>query len=192
MTLYLQERFVFFYLRFENNDIRTIVREVRRSYTNYDWGSGTIEEALRRVWRNMRDEERRREKGKKELHRRQSKQAKRIRDKLKSRCTQLKNDAIYKKKDRKKIRKCLTREATSPEVTDDDEPTQRVAIPFVWESSLLRAIKCDLDRGYSDSLRIQQRRQKARVTRSATEMTMTPPPRDIPGWAISTTYHLDG
>lgn len=75
----------------------TIVREVRRSYTNYDWGSGTIEEALRWVWRNMRDEERRREKGKKKLHRRQSKQAKRIRDKLKSRCTQLKNDAIYKK-----------------------------------------------------------------------------------------------
>lgn len=66
------------------------MREVRRSYTNYDWGSGTIEEALRRVWKNMRDEERRREKGKKELHRRQSKQAKRIRDKLKSRCTQLK------------------------------------------------------------------------------------------------------
>lgn len=48
------------------------------------------------------------------------------------------------------------------------------------------------ERGCSDSLRIQQRRQKARVTRSATEMTMTPPPRDIPGWAISTTYHLDG
>lgn len=38
------------------------------------------------------------------------------------------------KKDRKKIRKCLTKEATSPEVTDEDEPTQRVAIPFVWES----------------------------------------------------------
>uniref|UniRef100_A0A8W8MEA4 Uncharacterized protein n=1 Tax=Magallana gigas TaxID=29159 RepID=A0A8W8MEA4_MAGGI len=149
------------YDKFENNDIRTIVREVRRSYTNYDWGSGTIEEALRRVWRNMRDEERRREKGKKELHRRQSKQAKRIRDKLKK-------------------------------VTDEDEPTQRVAIPFVWESSLLWAIKCDLDRGYSDSLGIQQRRQKSKVTRSATEMTMTPPPRDIPGWAISTTYHLDG
>lgn len=99
---------------------------------------------------------------------------------------------MYKKKDRKKIRKCLTKEATSPEVTDEDEPTQRVAIPFVWESSLLRAIKCDLDRGYSDSLGIQQRRQKAKVTRSATEMSMTPPPRDIPGWAISTTYHLDG
>uniref|UniRef100_K1PE54 Uncharacterized protein n=1 Tax=Magallana gigas TaxID=29159 RepID=K1PE54_MAGGI len=85
-------------------------------------------EALRRVWRNMRDGERRREKGKKELHRRQSKQAKRIRD------------AIFT----------------------------------------------------SDSLGIQQRRQKSKVTRSATEMTMTPPPRDIPDWAISTTYHLDG
>lgn len=92
------------------------------------------------------------------------------------------------KKDRKKIRKCLTKEATSPEVTDEDEPTQRVAIPFVWDyQCLMRAIKCDLDRGYSDSLRIQQRRQKAKVTRSVTEMTMTPPPRDIPSWAISTT-----
>lgn len=37
-------------------------------------------EALRRVWRNMHDEERRREKGKKRTHRRKSKQAKRIRN----------------------------------------------------------------------------------------------------------------
>uniref|UniRef100_K1QY76 Uncharacterized protein n=1 Tax=Magallana gigas TaxID=29159 RepID=K1QY76_MAGGI len=141
------------YEKFENNDIRTIVGEVRRSYTNYDWGSGTIEEALRRVWKNMHNEERRREKGKKELHRRQSKQAKRIRDKLKSRCTQLKNDAIYKKKDRKKIRKCLTKEATSPELMHTKKPE-------TLKEEVVRSFQCPMtisELGRINSLNVRER-----------------------------------
>lgn len=32
-----------FSFRFENNDVKTIVREVRRAYKDYDWGAGTVE-----------------------------------------------------------------------------------------------------------------------------------------------------
>ncbi|XP_056007084.1 uncharacterized protein LOC130050752 [Ostrea edulis] len=89
---------------------------------------------------------------------------------------------------KKKIKKVLTKEATSPEVTDDEEATQRKVLPFIWESSLLRNVKCDLDREYAESLQLQSNRQKAKAIRSRTEMTMTPPPRSIQEWAVSSTY----
>lgn len=38
---FLLKNFVF--KRFENNDVKTIVREVRRAYKDYDWGAGTVE-----------------------------------------------------------------------------------------------------------------------------------------------------
>ena len=58
------------------------------------------------------------------------------------------------------------REATSPEVTDDEDETRRVAAPLVWESTRLRYLKRDLDADYRDGLKIQARRQKATVLQS--------------------------
>ncbi|XP_048731265.2 uncharacterized protein LOC125648321 isoform X2 [Ostrea edulis] len=89
---------------------------------------------------------------------------------------------------KKKIKKVLTKEATSPEVTDDQEATQRKVLSFIWESSLLCNVKCDLDREYAESLQLQSKRQKAKAIRSRTEMTITPPPRSIEEWAVSSTY----
>ena len=42
------------------------------------------------------------------------------------------------------------REATFPEVTDDEDETRRVAVPLVWESTRLRYLKRDLDADYRD------------------------------------------
>jgi hypothetical protein len=81
------------------------------------------------------------------------------------------------------------KEATSPEVTDEEDNTQRRVLPFVWESSLLRHIKCNLDREYDRELKVQSKRQRAKVVRSRTELTTTPPPWNIPDWAISSTYN---
>ncbi|XP_078330304.1 uncharacterized protein LOC144624410 [Crassostrea virginica] len=138
----------------------------------------------------MRDEDRRKSKGKLEDHRLQSKRAKRIREKLKTRQTQFeKVKGKYEKSVRKEIRRCLVREATSPEVTDDKDETRRVAVPLVWESTRLRYLKRDLDADYRDGLKTQARQQKATVLQSQTEFTRTAPPRNLPEWAISSTYN---
>ena len=50
----------------------------------------------------------------------------------------------YEKSVRKEIRRCLVREATSPEVTDDEDETRRVAVPLVWESTRLRLVDTSL------------------------------------------------
>nr|XP_022318965.1 uncharacterized protein LOC111121825 [Crassostrea virginica] len=175
--------------RFGNNDVKMIVREVQMAYRDYNWAHGTVEEAVKRVWRNLRDEKKREENGKKEEHRKKNKMAKRTRDKLRSRENQLERDDHFSKEDKKKIRKALVPEATSPEVTDDEDDTRRVSIPFIWESSTLRDIKRDLDNGYRDALSTQSRRQRARVSASVTSVTRTPPPTFLPSWAISSTYN---
>ena len=75
------------------------------------------------------------------------------------------------------------REATSPEVTDDEDETRRVAVPLVWESTRLRYLKRELDADYRDRLIIQARHQKATVLQSQTEFRRTAPPRNLPEWA---------
>lgn len=174
--------------KFENNDVKTIVREVRRAYKDYDWGAGTVEEAVKRVWRNMRDENKRKENGKVKQHRDRNRAAKRKRDKLKSRLLQLEKDEFFTKEEKKTVRRSFSVESMSPEVTDDEDTTRRVAIPFIWESSKMTDIKRVLDADYRESLAAQSRRQKTKVFRSTTDVLRTPPPKDIPSWAISSTY----
>ena len=66
------------------------------------------------------------------------------------------------------------REATSPEVTDDEDETRRVAVPLVWESTRLRYLKRDLDADYRDGLIIQARHQKATVLQSQSSEEQLP------------------
>jgi hypothetical protein len=93
------------------------------------------------------------------------------------------------RKREKKISKVLVKEATSPEITDEEDNTQRRVLSFVWELSLLRHFKCDLDREYDKELKVQSKRQRAKVVRSRTELTTTPSPGNIPYWAISSSYN---
>lgn len=177
--------------KFENNDVKTIVREVRRAYKDYDWGAGTVEEAVKRVWRNMRDENKRKENGKVQQHRERNKAAKRKRDKLKSRLIQLERDEFFTREEKKSVKRAFSVETMSPEVSDDEDATRRVAIPFIWESSKMTDIKRVLDADYRQSLVAQSRRQKSKVFRSTTDTVRTPPPKDIPSWVISSTYVME-
>ncbi|XP_061186973.1 uncharacterized protein LOC133195119 [Saccostrea echinata] len=145
-------------------------------------------QAVKRVWRNMRDDLKRKRDGKIEQHRRKNKEAKRKRDKLKSRLVQVERDTYFTKEEKRSIRKAFTVESMSPEVTDDEDETRRVSIPFQWESSKMTEIKREMDKDYRKALTAQSRRQKASVNRSSTQVMRTSPPKDIPSWAVSSTY----
>ncbi|XP_056003369.1 uncharacterized protein LOC125676469 [Ostrea edulis] len=106
----------------------------------------------------MRDDHHRRASGKLDQHRQKSKASKRKRDKLKSRLLQLERDQIYSSKEKKSIRRALTSDTMSPEVTDDEEDSRRVAMPFAWESSRLKEVKRVLDTDYRKALSAQSRR----------------------------------
>lgn len=108
--------------------------------------------------------------------------------KLKSRLIQLERDEFYTREEKKSVKRAFSVETMSPEVSDDEDTKRRVAIPFIWESSKMTDIKQVLDADNRESLVAQSRRQKCKVFRSTTDVVRTAPPKDIPNWAISSTY----
>lgn len=97
-------------------------------------------------------------------------------------------DELFTREEKKSVKRAFSVETMSPEVSDDEDATRRVAIPFIWESSKMTDIKRGLDADYRESLVAQSRRQKSKVFRSTTDVVRTAPPKDIPYWAISSTY----
>lgn len=136
----------------------------------------------------MQDENKRKENGKVQRHREINKAAKRKRDKLKSRLNQLERDEFFTREEKKSIKCAFSVETMSPKVSDDEDATRHVAIPFILESSKMTNIKRLLDADYRESLVAQSRRQKSKVFRSTTDVARTAPPKDISNWAISSTY----
>lgn len=106
-------------------------------------------------------------------------------EKLKSRLIQLERDEFFMREEKKSVKRTFS---MSPEVSDDEDATRRVAIRFIGRSSKMTDIKRVLDADYSESLVAQSRRQKSKVFRSTTDAVRTAPPKDIPNWAISSTY----
>lgn len=109
-------------------------------------------------------------------------------EKLKSRLIQLERDEFFIQEEKKSVKRTFSVDTMSPEVSDDEDATRRVAIPFIGRSSKMTDIKGVLDADYSESLVAQSRRQKSKVFRSTTDAVRTAPPKDIPNWAISSTY----
>nr|XP_034331378.1 uncharacterized protein LOC105346778 isoform X2 [Crassostrea gigas] len=144
--------------------------------------------AVKRVWRNMRDENKRKENEKVQQHREMNNAAKRKRDELKIRLIQLERDEFFTREEKKSVKRAFSVETMSPEVSDDEDATRRVAIPFIWESSKMTDIKRVLDADNRQSLVAQSRRQRSKVFRSTTDVVRTPPPQDIPSWFILATY----
>lgn len=108
-------------------------------------------------------------------------------EKLKSRLIQLERDEFFMREEKKSVKRTFSVDTMSPEVSDDEDATRRVAIPFIGRSSKMTDIKRVLDADYSESLVAQSRRQ-SKVFRSTTDAVRTAPPKDIPNWAISSTY----
>lgn len=152
--------------------------------------TGVLEllKAVKRVWRNMRDENKRKENGKVQQHREGNKAERRKRHELKIRLIQLERDEFFTREEKKSVTRAFSVETMSPEVSVDEDATRRVAIPFIWESSKMTDIKRVLDADYRQSLVAQSRRQKSKVFRSTTDAVRTPPPQDIPSWVILSTY----
>uniref|UniRef100_K1RDN0 Uncharacterized protein n=1 Tax=Magallana gigas TaxID=29159 RepID=K1RDN0_MAGGI len=109
----------------------------------------------------MRDENKMKENGKVQQHRERNKAAKRKRDKLESRLIQLERDEFFTREEKKSVKRAFSVETMSPEVSDDEDATRRVAIPFIWESSKMTDIKRVLDADYRQSLVAQSRRQQS-------------------------------
>ncbi|XP_061191680.1 uncharacterized protein LOC133199880 [Saccostrea echinata] len=117
----------------------------------------------------MRADLKRKRDGKMEQNRRINKEAKRKRYTLKSRLVQVGRDTYFTKEEKRSIRKAFAVESMSPEVTDDEDETRRVSIPFQWESSRMTEIKREMDKDYRIALTAKSRKQKASVNRSSTK-----------------------
>lgn len=69
------------------------------------------------------------------------------------------------------MKRAFSVETMSPEVSDDEDSTRRVAIPFIWESSKMTDIKRVLDADYRQSLVAQSRRQSVQIYNRRRENT---------------------
>lgn len=69
------------------------------------------------------------------------------------------------------MKRAFSVETMSPEVSDDEDATRRVAIPFIWESSKMTDIKRVLDADYRQSLVAQSRRQSVQIYNRRRENT---------------------
>ncbi|XP_061170641.1 uncharacterized protein LOC133180059 [Saccostrea echinata] len=128
----------------------------------------------------MRADLKRNREGKMEQNRRKNRETKRKRCKLKSRLVQVGRDMYFTKEEKRSMRKAFAVESMSPEVTDDEDESRKVSIPFQWESSRMTEIKREIDQDYRKALTAQSRRQKASVNRSSTQVMRTSPPKEIP------------
>ncbi|XP_048243167.1 uncharacterized protein LOC125376027, partial [Haliotis rufescens] len=83
-------------------------------------------EAFKQVWKNKRDDNNRQTNGKKEQHR-------------------INNKRNKSRTSRRRAKGILTRECTSPDISDEDDETVKLVLPLVWESPMMTDIKEQLD-----------------------------------------------
>ncbi|XP_062608454.1 uncharacterized protein LOC134270278 [Saccostrea cucullata] len=98
-------------------------------------------QAFTNVITNDKQEKRRQENGKTDLHRQQSKQSKKKRSKLERRKKAVEHLKLSRRviapTSKKNLTECIRLDITSPEKTDDKNSTKRVRLPFPWKSTRL-------------------------------------------------------
>ncbi|XP_062572231.1 uncharacterized protein LOC134234192 [Saccostrea cucullata] len=150
-------------------------------------------QAFTNVITNDKHEKRRRENGKTDLHRQQSKQSKRKHSvktgkKKEGRGTSY-LDKSWTPTSKKNLTACLWLDIISPEKTDDEDSTKRVRLPFSWGSTRLCKGKEALDKAYRHKvLKTESARRQLVFVKDGREDTTTPPPEKCAAWAISRDY----
>lgn len=88
-------------------------------------------------------------------------------EKLKSRLIQLERDEFFIREEKKSVKRTFSVDTMSPEVSDDEDATRRVAIPFIGRSSKMTDIKgvldadsCTISSTEIQSVSIQNRRRE--------------------------------
>ncbi|XP_071092888.1 uncharacterized protein [Haliotis cracherodii] len=148
------------------------------NYSGKPWANiETLSEAFKQVWKNKRDDNHRQITGQKEQHRINNRRNKRRTSKLKDRVKALEKS---KRPDdwRRRAKGILTRECTSPDVSDEDDETIKLVLPLVWESPMMTDIKEELD-----IIRGKDMRQD-----HPSKMLRDSPSGRVPEWAIRGRY----
>ncbi|XP_048241540.1 uncharacterized protein LOC124148786 [Haliotis rufescens] len=179
-----------------NSDSVTVARdrvigEVLKNHSEKEWANmDTLRAAFKNIWINKKDDYTRSITGKKADHRRAARRNKRRTAKLKSRqnsLDQCPKPAAWKER----VQEVLTRECTSPDVSDDDQPGMRWVHEIQWESTQMVDIKKYLDERTEAALKHVRRPPKAKLEYDPTRSCEEPMPKKLPSWAIRSTHVRD-